>query len=246
MTPSALSVSLLALSVGLAGLLVAGAIRYAERGRSVALFAAGIALWLAVVIVLTDDGFFVSTRFKYFPAIAVFIVAPVVAGWALFGRSPSFRAVIGRIPLPALVAVQLYRVAGAVFLVGLHHGDLPRLFAWPAGIGDIAVGLAAPFVAYAMVKATPRSEAIALVWCLAGIADLVLAVTLGFLTSPSPFQQLAHGQTNLVTHYPYALVPAFAVPISVVLHLFVVARLRLSGTAENHVGRAAEPALAYQ
>jgi hypothetical protein len=47
------------------------------------------------------------------------------------------------------------------------------------------------------------------------------------LTSPSAFQLLALDAPNwAVSRYPFALVPAFAVPVSVLLHAFSLWRLK--------------------
>ena len=49
-------------------------------------------------------------------------------------------------------------------------------------------------------------------WNLFGIADLVVAVTAGFLTSPSAFQLLAFDLPNeLISQFPLVLVPVFQI-----------------------------------
>jgi hypothetical protein len=45
---------------------------------------------------------------------------------------------------PGLVALQVWRVEGLVFLVLAALGELPWLFAIPAGLGDLAIGLSHP------------------------------------------------------------------------------------------------------
>ena len=53
-----------------------------------------------------------------------------------------------------------------------------------------------------------------------GIADLMLAVSTGFLTSPSVFQVLSTNAPNYaITRFPLVLIPTFAVPVSILLHL---------------------------
>ncbi len=49
-----------------------------------------------------------------------------------------------------LIAVQVFRVVGVLFLVELQRGNLPAAFAIPAGIGDILVGITAPIVAFSL------------------------------------------------------------------------------------------------
>jgi len=72
-------------------------------------------------------------------------------------------------------------VAGVVFLFYLALGHLPALFALPAGVGDIAAGIAAPLVARRLAQGTGRRAAL---WFNAfGLTDLVVALTLGALTA---------------------------------------------------------------
>ena len=67
-----------------------------------------------------------------------------------------------------------------VFLLYLALGHLPALFAVPAGLGDIAAGIAAPLVARKVAQGTSRRPA---VWFNAyGIADLAVGMTLAALT----------------------------------------------------------------
>jgi hypothetical protein len=46
-------------------------------------------------------------------------------------------------PATWLVALQVYRVLGAVLLVNWARGAAPGIFALPAGIGDVITGLLA-------------------------------------------------------------------------------------------------------
>lgn len=115
-----------------------------------------------------------------------------------------------------------------MFLVAYGQRLMPAEFALPAGVGDILVGITALPVAYALARMARRARSVAVAWNVIGIGDLVLAVTLGFLTSPSPFQQLALEQPNAaITRYPFVLVPTYAVPVSILLHLFSLWRLRV-------------------
>lgn len=188
---------------------------------------AGLSVWLAADIALGAFGVFAAHADRPVPGIVAGIALPIIAGVWLFARSSAVRRTLDSIPLAALIGVQVYRVAGVVFILAWADGRIPAAFALPAGLGDIAVGLSAPFVA-ARVEAQPaQSRRIAIVWNLAGIADLVMAVTLGALTSPSPFQLLASGDPNLlVSRLPLVLIPVFAVPLSFLLHLVTLRRLR--------------------
>ena len=234
MISTPITIVLVAAQVGLAGLLVAGIALAARAERTAGgrpgvgyLVAADLILaWATVAFLLSDDGVFASTSQTTVPVIAFAIVLPVLLGCVLIGR-PAFRARVDRIPVHWLVGVQFYRVIGGLFLIAYLENHMPPEFALPAGIGDMLVGLSAPFVARTLARDPERGRAAGLTWCVLGIADLVVAVTCGFLPAPSVFEQLALSAPNAaITQYPFVLIPTFAVPASILLHAIVIARLR--------------------
>ena len=77
----------------------------------------------------------------------------------------------------------------------MRPGKLPSLFAWPAGVGDIAIGLLAPVVGLAYARAPREAVGLVRAWNVFGIFDLVVAVTTGFMTAPSLIQPIA-GRTQ--------------------------------------------------
>jgi hypothetical protein len=160
-------------------------------------------------------------------AIGAAIVLPLLV-FAVEARwgSPLFGG-LRRLDLPTLIAVQTFRIGGVVFLVAWLGGMLPAGFALPAALGDIAVGLAAPFVARAVANRRPHHRAMAWIWNAAGVADLVMAVTSGVLHARSPLGVLAGAvPSDAVARYPLSLVPTFLVPIALMLHLAAFRRLR--------------------
>ena len=102
-----------------------------------------------------------------------------------------------------------------VFLITMALGHLPALFAWPAGLGDIVAGIAAPLVAFGLARGTGRRAAL---WHNAfGIADLVVALTLGALTG---FQLLnVTPSAAPIFELPLALIVTAGVPLLLVLHI---------------------------
>jgi hypothetical protein len=81
------------------------------------------------------------------------------------------------------------------------------------------VGLTAIPVALYLASGRAGGVILAIAWNIFGIADLVDALTLGFLSSPNPLQALALDHPNvLTTSYPTVMTPAFAVPLSLILH----------------------------
>jgi len=196
-------------------------------GRRLAL--AVLSGWLVIDIVLGALGFFAAANGRTIPGIVAGIFVPFVAGLWLLGRSRH----LGQLaPLERLIGCQVYRVAGAVFLLGWARGLLPGAFALPAGVGDVCVGASAPFVALLVARERDGWHRSAIVWNVAGMTDLVVAVTLGALTSPSTFHPDALGSPGYLTsRLPLVLIPVFAVPLSALLH--VVTFRRLGATSER-------------
>lgn len=140
-------------------------------------------------------------------------------GWRLFRG-------LARLDLPALIAAQTFRIGGVFFVIAWMKGDVPAAFALPAGLGDIAIGAAAPFVAAAVAAGRPRARALATVWSLLGLADLVIAVFLGVTHSSSSFGVLATSvTTDTLAVYPFSLIPTFLVPLAVMLHTLALRKL---------------------
>lgn len=104
-------------------------------------------------------------------------------------------------------------------------GELPAVFAVPAGLGDITVGVAAPFVAW---RLSCRGDRRGAVWFnVLGIVDLLVAVGIGFLAAPGPANLLSvTPSTAAIAMLPLVLIPTTAVPLAVALHVVSLRRLR--------------------
>jgi hypothetical protein len=226
MSSSTLDAATVLATLGLAALILLGIWTFgrSSANRSVALTAMAVVLvWWAIAMGLASQNAFASSPDTRMPLIGLGIAVPVVAGIAIYRSVQGVRELVNSIPLHLLVGVQLYRVVGALFLLSWARGELPGEFALPAGIGDVAVGLAAPAVAYALYKRRRNAIPLATAWNVAGILDLVIAVACGFLTSPSVFQQLALDAPNFaITRFPLVLIPTFLVPVSILLHFFAL------------------------
>lgn len=197
-----------------------------KKKRAAATFVIGTIMlaWFFLALFLARQGFFeaVPSATPQFPNI-VFTFLPLVLGLLLLSFSKSFRRLVDALPLHWLIGIQLYRALGIFFLISWAQGLLPGEFAIPAGVGDVLVGIAAPVVAYFYFTKKQLARKLAVLWNVVGIIDLIVAVALGFLTSPGPFHLLAFDAPNLlITAYPLVMVPAFGVPLSILLHIFAL------------------------
>jgi hypothetical protein len=152
------------------------------------------------------------------PTLLFGLLIPLAVAAIALWRSESIAKLVSAIPLHWLVAAQVYRVGGGIFLVLWADGRLPWQFALPAGIGDVATGIVAVVVAARLARNAIGAET-TYAWCLFGIADLVVAIAMGAMTSPGQVHFLALDAPNLLmTAYPLVMVPTFAVPLALMLH----------------------------
>jgi hypothetical protein len=161
--------------------------------------------WLAGIMLLGANGFF---RLDV-PVIPLALLTTLAAGY-LFLLSPTFREIIAHIPQHWLIGIQTFRILGGVFLVRYFQGELPAVFALPAGIGDVVTGIFAPVVAYWWFAGKPYARGAAIAWNLFGMADLVNAVVIGALTGG--------GGGGIV--FPLVLIPTYAVPRAFLVHSY--------------------------
>ena len=81
------------------------------------------------------------------------------------------------IPPARLALFHVWRLApGIAFLVLYGHGWLPRGFAVPGGVGDVAVALSAPLAAWAAGRPGRSGQTAYLVWNVLGFLDLANVV----------------------------------------------------------------------
>lgn len=163
--------------------------------------AGGSVPWIPLVFIAMLTGLLFSTRL---PAVA---------------KALDSSGSVVRLTLPHTV-----RVFGGVFLIVMAQDWLPAIFALPAGLGDIAVGIAAPFVAMRLARGKGVRRA---VWFnVLGLLDLLVALTIGFLAATGPFQVLdVQPSTDVLALLPLALIPTVAVPVAIALHIVALRRL---------------------
>jgi hypothetical protein len=178
-----------------------------------------LAVWLANVFVLGAMGALVRAPGEPPIPIGIGVLTPIIVFLFAFRLSGAFRSFVLAMDLRLAAGIQAWRFAGIGFLALYAQGSLPGFFAWPAGLGDIAVGLTAPWVVMALQRPGFEASKLFMWWNLLGILDLVVAVTTGVISNG-----LAPGIVGEITTAPMALlplvlVPVFFVPIFVILHL---------------------------
>lgn len=200
----------------------------AGRARLVTWLAVALPLfaWLAIILRLVSMGAFSPQPEVGSPLIPLVVLLPLILGLTLLMRSLRIAAAVDATPPSWLIGLQVYRVVGGVFLIAWMDGYVPGEFALSAGSGDVLTGLLAIPAALYLHVGGRGSRAAAYAWNAFGILDLIAALTLGFLSSPGPMQTLALDHPNMLTASPLVVIPAFAVPLSLILHGISIWQLR--------------------
>jgi CDP-diglyceride synthetase len=118
--------------------------RSPRQSRIAVASAVVLAGWAVVTTLLARRGFFQPSDLSSPPPVgmALGLVLAVLAVCLLI--SPSLRGLLTN--QRHLILLNLWRLVGVVFLVLMANGQMPALWALPAGIGDVIVGATAPWI----------------------------------------------------------------------------------------------------
>ncbi len=217
-----------------------------NKSRIMTLVFTVLMLWLGLVLVLGARGAYARAPGSLPLPILFGVIVPIGAFLLMFVSWPAFRGLILSLDLNLVTAIQAWRFGGLGFLALYAYGVLPGMFAWPAGLGDLAIGASAVWVVRALNHrpefAACRSFAI---WNVLGILDLDVAVGIGAAASSLALGVYGEITTLPMTQMPLVLVPGFLVPLFVMLHLtalFQARWLSLFGSSDERALQGAEAA----
>lgn len=216
---------------------------FAAVARPVKLAAVGAAgLWLAIVAGLYARGGVPAGVSGPVPAnFAPFALAlaVLVAAWLL---APHARQALLSVPLPALVALHIGRVGGLLFITLYLQGRLSAPFGPVAGLGDVITGASALALAPLLALGWRIPHGWLRAWNAFGALDLVVAITLAALSVPgTALRVFTDGAgAQVMGTLPWTFVPAILVPIDLLAHLVIAAKLKPSKHAPRR-----QPALEH-
>jgi hypothetical protein len=193
-----------------------------------AITAAVLGGWLVVSGLLARAGVYRPDPGEVVPWFPVAVAGTLIA-LLLATRIPLVSRILADPGTSARLAFpHTLRVVGVLFLIVMAQGQLPAAFALPAGLGDIAIGVAAPFVARRLARATGRTGAVR--FHVLGILDLIVAGIFGFLLIGLVEVTASTAPLLLL---PLVLIPTVPVPLALALHIVSLRRLRTAAWPEE-------------
>jgi hypothetical protein len=180
---------------------------------------AALTVWLLLILSFGAAGAFVGPPGTPPLAMAIGAGAPLVLFFAWLRLSQSFRQFVLSLDLRLIAGMQAWRWAGLGFLSLYAHKVLPAVFALPAGLGDMAIGVTAPWIILALARQPAFAASGTFIrWNVLGILDLIIALSIGtasaFLATGAPGEISTAPMATL----PLLLIPAFLVPLFLMLH----------------------------
>ena len=178
-----------------------------------------LTVWLLLVVSLGAAGVFVGPPGTPPLPIAIGVAAPLALFFASLRLSRSFREFVLSLDLRLIAGMQAWRWAGLGFLSLYAHNVLPAVFALPAGLGDMAIGVTAPWIILALVRQPGfAARGTFIRWNVLGILDLLIAVSIGAVSALFATGAPGEISTAPMATLPLLLIPAFLVPLFLMLH----------------------------
>jgi hypothetical protein len=182
--------------------------------------AIALTLWLLLILAFGAAGAFVGPPGTPPLPIALGVATPVLIFFALLRLSESFREFILSVDLRLIAGMQAWRWAGLGFLSLYAHNVLPAVFALPAGLGDMAIGVTAPWMILALTRRPGFTASGTFIrWNVLGILDLIIAISIGTVNTLYATGAPGEISTAPMATLPLLLIPAFLVPLFLMLHI---------------------------
>jgi hypothetical protein len=198
------------------------------RPRAAWIVGGAIVAWFALVTALAVAG--ALSEFEAMPPRAPVMAFGAIALGVGLSRVRDVREALDAIPAWWPVALQGFRFPLELALFALFtRGLMPEQMTFSGRNFDVLVGVSAPVVAWAMAtKRLPR--VLQLGWQLGAVGLLVNVVSIAITSVPGPMHGAWAGEPlTVVTTWPYALLPAFLVPVAALGHLAAVRALTRTG-----------------
>ncbi|MBL8719843.1 MAG: hypothetical protein JNL79_27895 [Myxococcales bacterium] len=179
-----------------------------------------VACWAAVALLLAASNTLARAPRPLIPAMIFGLT-----GAAVFAhrRSAALRAYVAGFDPRLAIAFHLVRIPfGLAFLREAAQGTLPVAFARVAGPGDLLAGGLVVVALVAAADLTPLRRAVVFAWNTFGLLDMIVVVATAqrlVVFAQDPRMQATLGR------FPYAVLPTFVVPMILITHLAVFARL---------------------
>lgn len=177
-------------------------------------------LWGAGAFALARTGAFVDADGGPPLRLMLAVVVPVTLFLVAWRILPAVAAWVRDLDPALVTGLQTFRVLGIVFVFLFFLGELPLVFAFAAGLGDVAVGILALLATLSVARGQTGSARLARALVIFGTLDFLLAFGTATLSGiGGPLLLAGEEPVALMQVPPMAMIPIFGVPLFLILHV---------------------------
>lgn len=184
-----------------------------------------LTVWTALTAGLAISGLLLN--FQALPPRFLAVLLPPVVAVIWLVRTPFAADLIAGLSPSWFIMPQAFRIVVEFGLWRLYTtGDIPVQMTFEGRNFDILAGLTAPLVAWLCFQRRVLPAGVAVAWNLAGLALLANIVGIAILSAPTPFRVFLNDPPNtIIAYWPFVWLPAFIVPMALLLHLLSLRQL---------------------
>jgi len=181
--------------------------------------------WVAFQSVLSLSGFYLVT--DTFPPRFPLLVMPTVIFMLILFCTDKGRAFIDSLNIKHLTLFSIIRIPVEMVLFWLFaYKAIPEIMTFEGRNFDILSGISAPMVYYFTFINQKLNRKWLLAWNFICLGLLLNVVVNALLSVPGALQQFAFDQPNVaILYFPFALLPAFLVPLVLFSHLASISQI---------------------
>lgn len=181
-------------------------------------------LYFTYVIAGSFNGLFAKVFFP--PIILLFTTFPLkLFLFAVIFNLAIYKVILKNSTLADLVSVHGFRLIGVFFLLLAFHDTLPKPFALIAGCGDMLTAITSVFLARAIRTKKTYSRKLTYFWNTFGLLDIIFTAVSAIVLTKLSIDTGSIG-VDVLAQFPFCLIPAFAPPTIIFLHVAVYKKLK--------------------
>ena len=186
------------------------------------------ALWIATLTVLSYKGFFADFRqLPPRPVLAMFLPLPIVL---LISFSSTGTQILKAVPQHWLILMQSFRILVEVLIwFAVLANKFPIQMSFEGRNFDIFSGFLALAATYLIIKQPNSSSKIIIGYNVIGIVLLLNILIVALLSMPISIRYFMNDPSaELVSQFPFILLPGVLVPIAYSFHIFSLRQVWLN------------------
>lgn len=160
------------------------------------------------------------------PIILLFTTFPLkIFLFAIVMNLAIYKLILSNLAIEDIVKVHIFRLIGAFFLIFAFYKVLPPFFAIIAGLGDVITAIISIYVTKCLKNKTHHAKKLTFIWNTFGLVDIIFTAVSAIVITKISIDTGSMGVDTLA-FFPYCLIPAFAPPTIIFLHVAIYKKLK--------------------